>query len=134
MDIIFQRDKDNPHFDSETNIIACAKDGIIECAVSALSIVNTVYVAKKYKMQPDDVKSALSQLTECVEFVDVKGKDASDILKSSDWKDYEDGIQYSSAANYGADYILTRNCKDFKPSDITICTPSEFIATMDSKE
>lgn len=124
MDIIFQRDKE---LEDTLKIIAAAKDKTIECAVSVLSIVNTIYVSKKYNLTETETKEALLKLTECVEILDVKGETAYDMLESTDWKDFEDGIQYGSASDYGADYIISRDAKGFDPSDITTCTPSEFI-------
>ena len=32
-------------------------------------------------------------------------------------KDFEDNVQYLSAMNAGADYVITRNKKDFAPFD-----------------
>ena len=127
MDIIFQRENE---LEDTLKIVAAAKDGIFECAVSVLSIVNTIYVAKKYNLTETETKEALLKLAECVEILDVKGENAYDMLESSDWKDFEDGMQYGSASDYGADYIISRDKKGFVQSDITTCTSSEFIKTM----
>ena len=42
-------------------------------------------------------------------------------------KDFEDALQYSSARQAAADYIITRNKKDFRFSDIPVLEPTEFI-------
>ena len=44
---------------------------------------------------------------------------------SSLWKDFEDGVQYYSAKRTNADYIVTRNKKDFEENDIKAITLNE---------
>lgn len=39
---------------------------------------------------------------------------------------FEDALQYNSAKSVKADYIITRNTKDFTYSDIKVLTPREF--------
>jgi len=48
----------------------------------------------------------------------------------SDIKDFEDAVQYYSASAAGADFILTRNKKDYSkaPGGLNILTPEEFIS------
>ena len=128
MDIVLER---NICLNEELEIIACAMDGLLDCSVSALSVVNTLYVSKKYIKPLEDVKNALLKLSECVEILDIRGLDAANML-SSEWKDYEDSLQYSSAVNFDADYIITRDKKDFSLSKIPVFTPSEFISLIHS--
>jgi hypothetical protein len=45
----------------------------------------------------------------------------------ADFKDFEDGIQFFSAMRCDADYLITRNVKDFPHQDIPILTPEEFL-------
>lgn len=47
-------------------------------------------------------------------------------LKSS-FKDLEDAMQYYSALQAGADYIVTRNIKDFVENAITVLSPQSFL-------
>ena len=42
--------------------------------------------------------------------------------------DFEDAVQASGAAKVGADYIATRNGKDFKASPVKARTPGELLA------
>lgn len=43
------------------------------------------------------------------------------------WNDFEDSVQYSSSLSFSADYIITRNPKDFAHSAISVYTPTEFL-------
>ena len=44
------------------------------------------------------------------------------------WEDFEDAVQSITAMRIGADYIITRNIRDFSKSRITAFTPAELIA------
>ena len=98
--------------------------------VSALSFINTVYLGQKYKFPMGEVRSKLRMIADFVDVTDLRGQNVVDML-SSDWKDYEDATQYRSAVDEQADYIVTRNKKDFKASTIAVLTPSELFAQID---
>ncbi len=42
------------------------------------------------------------------------------------WPDYEDAVQAVTAKRIGADYIITRNGKDFANSPVPSVTPKDF--------
>jgi predicted nucleic acid-binding protein len=46
--------------------------------------------------------------------------------------DFEDSIVHESARHAGAEYIITRNIKDFKKSKIPVYTPTEFLSMLES--
>lgn len=54
--------------------------------------------------------------------LDVCSVDNTDVYHSYDakWKDFEDGVQYFSAKRSGADYLVTRNTKDFEENDLKV--------------
>lgn len=43
------------------------------------------------------------------------------------FKDYEDAVQSACALRVNADYIITRNIKDFEQSRVSVIKPSEFL-------
>jgi len=45
----------------------------------------------------------------------------------TDFKDFEDGLQYFSAIENDQDIIITRNLKDFKNSKIPSMTAEQFL-------
>ncbi len=93
--------------------------------ISALSIPNIVYIMRK-ELDGDKVKEILEKLTLIFDIVDLK---ADDLKKATmlDFKDYEDAIQSAQAARIKANYIITRNLKDFGNSKVTAIKPSELI-------
>ena len=56
----------------------------------------------------------------------------SDIMNAAkkQWSDFEDAIQSASAERIHADYIITRNIKDFKSSRVVALAPGEFLARL----
>lgn len=123
MDIVFERPI---CIDKEGKILQLAFKEQLQIVVSALSFVNTIYVAKKYDKSIDDVKKVLFSLSKHINVIDISGKSAVDMLSNA-WNDYEDGLQYLCAMNSKSDIIITRNKKDFKLSNIPVYTPQEFL-------
>ncbi|MCI5164924.1 MAG: twitching motility protein PilT [Candidatus Electrothrix sp. GM3_4] len=50
-----------------------------------------------------------------------------ELALSSDFKVFEDSIQYYTALENNIDILITRNVKDYKTANITISTPLEYI-------
>ena len=48
-------------------------------------------------------------------------------LNNNNITDFEDAIQYACAESVGADYIVTRNVKDYGRSPIRAISPGEFL-------
>lgn len=97
----------------DTNILVdlvCERAGFVEPArmlfayglmrkysliMSALSIVNTVYIGRKYGYS--SMLEKLRQISEFVKVVDLKGETVTWAL-DCEWKDYEDATQAKTAA------------------------------------
>ena len=101
--------------------------GQFDLVTSSLSIVNTIYIGRKYELPivKQRIKSILSFISVCDLQADV-------VIKSldSDWKDYEDSVQSMTALETFADCIVTRNKKDFGKSVIPVYTIEELMSLM----
>ena len=113
-------------------VFALGYAGEVELMVSALSFVNTIYLAKKYKFPLGEVMSKLRMIADFVDVVDLRGQNVVDMLDSG-WKDYEDATQHRSAIEEQADCIVTRNKKDYTASTIEVLTSAEFVSKIYSK-
>ena len=91
-----------------------------------LTFANLVYVLRK-ELSPEMVDETLKTLSLIFTFEDLKGSDLV-AASSLQWNDFEDALQSVTAERIGADYIITRNIKDFKGSRIPAFTPSEYLA------
>ena len=78
------------------------------------------------ELDTEKVKEILEKLSLIFEIVDLK---ADDLKRAStlDFKDYEDAIQSTQASRIKANYIITRNIKDYNKSKVTAIKPSELI-------
>lgn len=94
--------------------------------VSALTFANLVYIMRK-ELEPKKIDEILQALSLIFEFVDFSVADLSHAAELR-WDDFEDAIQSVTATRVHADYIITRNVRDFKRSKVIVFTPSELIA------
>ena len=108
-------------------LFAYVYSGRLTLVLSSLSLVNAVYIARKYGYV--DVRERLDDITEFVEVVDLRKEVAKRAL-TCEWKDYEDAVQYMSAIKENADCIVTRNKKDFGKSVIPVYTIEELMSLM----
>ena len=91
--------------------------------VSALTFANLVYVMRK-ELDPGQIEDVLRKLSMIFRFADFT---ASDLSKAAALKleNYEDAIQSVTAERVRADYIVTRNVRDFARSRVPARTPAE---------
>ena len=75
------------------------------------------------------IEETLKALSLIFEFVDFN---VSDLTRAAgmNWDDFEDAVQSVTAERLHADYIITRNVKDFTGSRVVAFTPSELIARL----
>ena len=94
--------------------------------VSALTFANLVYVMRK-ELDPPQIQDVLKKLQLIFRFADFS---AADMEKAAEmkWDDYEDAIQAATAERIAADFIVTRNVRDFKQSKVIAFTPGELLA------
>lgn len=93
--------------------------------VSALTFANMVYIMRK-ELAPKKIEEALQALSLIFEFTDFNVSDLSRAVELN-WDDFEDAVQSVIAERVHADYIITRNVRDFTKSKIIAFTPSELI-------
>jgi predicted nucleic acid-binding protein len=96
----------------------------IKIYVSAVSYNNIYYIIRKTLTHQSTIR-ILNELQELTECIDVSNEVIKNSL-NSDFKDFEDAIQYNSAKSESKiDFIVTRNSKDFKLSSIPVISPKE---------
>lgn len=125
IDLIGKRE---PFFKEIAVIASLAENKKIRLVSSSLSFVNTVYVISK-EVERKIVLETLQKFRFICEVSDI---DEIVIDKSliTNFNDFEDAVQYFSALHHKSDVIITRNKKDFKNSEISVLTPTEFLATI----
>jgi len=106
------------------NLLAFLAQKNVQLYLNDLSIINIHYIAKK-KRTREEITQILKIILQKQEIVSIDKYIIEDSL-NSDFKDFEDGVQYFCARRIDADLIITSNKKDFTHSEIEVLTPLEF--------
>ena len=113
-------------YKASSNVLRLCEIGKIEGVVSSLSIANIIYILRK-KLNKEDVCKIVDMLSMILTIVDLKQNDLKNAAEF-DYSDYEDAIQIVTAIRVRADYIITRNIKDFKNCPVEVMIPEVFIS------
>lgn len=97
----------------------------VKLYISALTFANTYYILSRF-YSSDEAKKILSTFKVLVEVLPTTDK-IIELALASDFKDFEDAIQFYTALENGLEAIITRNKKDFKNNLIPIFTAKEFL-------
>lgn len=102
-----------------------AVDGKFELLISDLSIANIKYITRK-DFSVDKFYEIISAFRPVFTIVPV-GEDAFDKALALKAQDFEDALQYFSAVHSQADYLLTRNIRDYGFASLKVMSPTDFI-------
>mgnify|MGYP003515954994 CR=1 FL=1 len=80
--------------------------------LSAISVPNIAYILRK-ELSIEKLKSIIVKLNIIFSIIELKPNDLI-LATDLDFKDYEDALQSVCAKRIKADFIITRNTKDFK--------------------
>lgn len=122
LDVLAER---RPFYDASAEIINLFEMEQAEGFISAMSFNNTHYILRK-RIGKSRALKAMRTLLDTFNVVSLDEKILSR-TGNSGFGDFEDGIQFFSAIRSNADYLLTRNVKDFPHKDIPVITPEEFL-------
>ena len=95
----------------------------LEGYLSAISVPNIAYILRK-ELSIEKLKSIIVKLNIIFSIIELKPNDLI-LATDLDFKDYEDALQSVCAKRIKADFIITRNTKDFKNSSIKAITPEQ---------
>ncbi len=115
-----------PYLADSSGISRMCETKMAEGHISTLSFANLVYVMRK-ELAPEAIEEVFKILSLIYRFDDLTQADLSNAA-SLKWNDFEDAVQAVIAKRIHADYIITRNVKDFQSSEIMALTPSELLA------
>lgn len=98
----------------------------VELCVASLSF-TTIYYVLHRQCEHRQLLDLLEKLRSLVTVVSTDEEDIANAIKS-DFSDFEDAVQYYTAFSANVDCIVTRNTKDYRMSEIPVCTPDELLA------
>lgn len=117
-----------PFFDSIAKVATLADQKKITIIVSPLSFTTIDYVLNKYESS-EAVLNKLRKFKIICEVCEVN-EETIDKALNSNFKDFEDAVQYFTALQSNCSIIITRNGKDFKNSTIPIMTAEEYLSSI----
>ena len=112
------------YFDARKIVDACDR-GIYDGCIAAHSVPDIFYILRQ-SVPVVERREALRLLCEIFTVVGINKRRLVDALSNEDFSDFEDCLQSLCAETFRADYIVTRNPKDFKYSAIPAVTPDVF--------
>lgn len=115
-------------YEPAAKIMTLADRKKIKIFTSPSSISNSYYLLSKY----ENTKTALEKIRKFKVLCTISIMDDEVVEKAinSDFKDFEDAMQYFSALASHCDLIVTRNEKDFKNAMIPVMNGESYLQTM----
>lgn len=123
LDFLFDR---KPYSESAAKVLSLCEKGMIQGYITSITISNTYYLLRKVAKH----QKVMDSLKDLLSFLNISITDKQTILDAlnSEFKDFEDALQNSSAINSdNIQILLTRNSKDYKASNLSILSSEEFL-------
>ena len=114
-----------PFYSHSAHLFSEADKGKTKIYVSSLSFSNLNYILSR-QYSADQTRKKLLKFKTLVTVLAVTDK-VVDLALSSDFKDFEDGMQYFTAIENNLNILLTRNLKGYKTAEISIMTAAQFL-------
>ena len=126
LDVLQVRD---PHFKLSLKIWGlCDYDDSISGYISSMSLINLAYVMRK-ELTPNRMQEIYMALVSTFKIIDLQEADL-DSAANMKWPDFEDAVQSAIASRINADYIITRNMKDFQGSKTPAISPEYYFTNL----
>lgn len=106
-------------------LFTLADENEVNLYISSLTFANTHYVLSK-ELNADQIRKVLIKFKLLVKILPLDDR-ILELALSSDFKDFEDGIQYYTALENKLEIIITRNKKDFKTAKLPVLTAKEYL-------
>jgi hypothetical protein len=108
--------------------LAMIETGKIEGFVAAHSITTLFYLVSK-DQSPAAARVILTSLMQFLRIAPVDHAVVEAALNLP-YQDFEDAVQMISAMQCKANFLVTRNVKDYQPAPVTVIQPVELLATL----
>jgi len=109
-------------------LLSAIEEGRAEGHVAGHTITTIHYIAAREKGRRIAARS-ITDLLRIVRVVPIAAADFQQALILG-ISDFEDSVQVAAALQIGADYLVTRNTRDFKETTVEIRTPGEVLALL----
>ena len=123
LDVLQRRE---PFYDMSARVLAAAETGMLDGWVAAHSLTSLFYLLARYQ-SPERARVALTDL---LTFLSVAAVDQAVIEQALNlpYPDFEDAVQMMAAVRSGAQYLVTRNVRDYRLGPLPAIQPAELLA------
>ena len=123
LDVLGARD---PHLQKSAAALSLAANKRVRGFVAGHTITTLHYLLER-ELGPAKTRRALSDL---LSFLGVAAVDEDRIRHALalGWRDFEDAVQAACAEEVEAEYLVTRNKRDFKKASMKVVSPAELVA------
>lgn len=129
LDLLGRRE---PFYPYAAGLFSLVNSKEITAYVSPLIFSNLYYILRKLRSKETAIKS-LHKLKLLVNILPIDDK-IIELALLSELSDFEDAIQYYTAKENGINYLVTRNKKDYKKTDLIVCTAEEYLRIREGKK
>jgi predicted nucleic acid-binding protein len=117
-------------YDFSAQSLAFAETGFIQGWLAAHSVTTLFYLIAKDK-SPEQARVTLTSLLQFLRIAPVNQNTIEQAMNLP-YRDFEDAVQMLSALQIHADYLITRNVRDYQPAPIQVIQPVELLAVLKS--
>lgn len=125
VDVLERRE---PFCHDAVRLFTMAYNKQVQLVVSPMTYSTVSFLLRKHG--PEGVRNLLSNFRQLSRVATTNERTVDDSL-ASQFKDFEDAMQYYTAVRAKADIIITRNGKDFAASKLPVMTATEYLATLE---
>ena len=122
-------DKREPFCNEAVRLFSLAYNKKLQLIVAPITYATASYLLQKGRTQ-EEVRILLANFRQLVCVATIDERIIDDAL-ASQFRDFEDAMQYYTALKAKADVIITRNAKDFGASRIPVMSPAEYLAHLE---
>ena len=125
LDLLLARE---PFLRPAVEVFRLIEESRIDAFICATTVTTVDYLLVM-SLPKSDARSALRRLISLFEIATVNRPVIERALESK-IQDFEDAVLDEAGQMAGADFVITRNTKDFTGSSLKVCDPDEFIALL----
>lgn len=123
-------EKRSPFYEVSKLVFESCVPGKITGYIALHSISNIFYILRK-RYSAADRRKLLLDILDLLQIADADHESVKNALRREDFSDFEDCLQDECAKQIHADYIVTRNIKDFSWSDTPAITPEDMLKILE---
>lgn len=125
LDVVLAR---KPWVAEATDLLDRAARRELDGFVAAHSVTTVFYVVERER----DRRTALTAIGDLLSVVGVAEVGSADFQRALTFglKDFEDAVQVAASLRIGADFLVTRNAKDYKDAPVSVKAPGELLALL----